>query len=133
MHAVTIELRLYVRRGPLIYLDKGYGYEYTCSPPCQYACQSFDAATPPFDMRKELNGSYIMLVDRGPLTSGNACVFVEKVWNAQQAGARGVIVVNYDDTLTTMDAPDGDDERSYTFLENITSTLHCVCRYVEPI
>lgn len=45
----------------------------------------------------------IMLVDRGPTNSyTNACKFTEKVWHAQNAGAVAVLVVNYDDTQTTM-------------------------------
>ena len=45
----------------------------------------------------------IMLVDRGPTNSYTpACKFTEKVWHAQNAGAVAVLVVNYDDTQTTM-------------------------------
>lgn len=36
--------------------------------------------------------------------------FPLQVWNAQQTGAKGVIVVNYEDRMTTMEAPDEDDE-----------------------
>ena len=62
-----------------------------------------------------------MLVDRGPVEPGTeACKFAEKVWNAQAAGAKGVVVANYDDALTTMEAPDDDDEISYQYLQNIT-------------
>jgi len=44
-----------------------------------------------------------MLVDRGPTNSYTAaCKFTEKVWNAQNAGAVAVLVVNYADTHTTM-------------------------------
>ena len=39
-----------------------------------------------------------------------------QVWNAQSAGARGAIVVNFEDKLTTMEAPDDDDEASVKFL-----------------
>ena len=34
----------------------------------------------------------------------------------QTSGARGAIVVNYEDKLTTMEAPDGDDEVNYKYL-----------------
>jgi PA domain len=62
-----------------------------------------------------------MLVDRGPTEPGaEACKFAQKVYNAQQAGARGVVVVNYEDKLTTMEAPDEDDEVSYRYLQNIS-------------
>ena len=62
-----------------------------------------------------------MLVDRGPTEGGStACKFAQKVWNAQQAGARGVIVVNYEDKLTTMEAPDDDDEINFRYLKNVT-------------
>ena len=47
-----------------------------------------------------------MLIDRGPTNSYTpACKFTEKVWNAQNAGAVAVLVVNYDDTHTTMVRP----------------------------
>lgn len=62
-----------------------------------------------------------MLVDRGPIgTLSGPCKFAEKVWNAQSAGAKGVIVVNFEDAMTTMEAPDSDDESSYRYMENIT-------------
>jgi hypothetical protein len=62
-----------------------------------------------------------MLVDRGPMGAGaDPCKFAQKVWNAQRAGARGVVVVNYEDALTTMEAPDDDDEVNYRYLRNIT-------------
>ena len=52
-----------------------------------------------------------MLVDRGPLADDSApCKFAEKVWNAQKAGAQAVLVVNYEDKHTTMEAPDDQDE-----------------------
>jgi len=65
-----------------------------------------------------------MLVDRGPIDPGaTPCKFAQKVWNAQQAGARAVVVVNYEDRMTTMEAPDDDDEVNYRYLKNITSEL----------
>ena len=63
-----------------------------------------------------------MLVDRGPVGDDFAspCKFAEKVWNAQAAGASAVLVVNYEDRHTTMEAPDDQDEVSYKYLRNIT-------------
>ncbi|EFN56746.1 hypothetical protein CHLNCDRAFT_144184 [Chlorella variabilis] len=91
-------------RGRLVYVDPDYySDKHTCSPPCVFACQDFGAATPPLDLRGDSQETYIMLV-----------------WNAQSAGARGAIVVNFEDKLTTMEAPDDDDEASVKFLTNIT-------------
>lgn len=56
---------------------------------------------PPLELDK--SSQHIMLVDRGPTNSyTSACKFTEKVWNAQNAGAVAVLVVNYDDSQTTM-------------------------------
>lgn len=41
------------------------------------------------------------------------CKFAQKVWNSQLAGAQAVIVVNYEDRHTTMEAPDDNDEVAY--------------------
>lgn len=38
------------------------------------------------------------------------------MWNAQSAGAKGAIVVNFEDKMTTMEAPDDDDEANVKFL-----------------
>ena len=85
----------------------------------------------------------VLRIRRGPLEDDMApCKFAEKVWNAQEAGAQGVsaepgtlppallrppaqpaltptlaprqvVVVNYEDKHTTMEAPDDQDEVSY--------------------
>ncbi|KAI3427174.1 hypothetical protein D9Q98_007111 [Chlorella vulgaris] len=119
-------------RGRLVYIDaQHYTSQHTCSPPCGYACQDFASATPPVDLRLagDPGETYIMLVDRGPNTTATtACKFAEKVWNVQSAGARGAIVVNYEDALTTMEAPDDDDEASHRFLTNITIPAAFVTR-----
>jgi hypothetical protein len=39
-----------------------------------------------------------------------------QVWNVQMSGARGAIVVNFEDKMTTMEAPDDDDEASYKYM-----------------
>ncbi|GAB4818464.1 hypothetical protein N2152v2_005510 [Parachlorella kessleri] len=107
--------------GKLIYVDKDYKQDFTCSPPCRFACQDFSSATPKLDLRLDSKENYIMLIDRGPVDAGTSpCKFAEKVWNAQGAGAKGAIVVNYEDRLTTMEAPDSDDEANYKYLANIT-------------
>jgi hypothetical protein len=66
--------------------------------------------------------NFVMLVDRGPVGDdfSSPCKFAEKVWNAQAAGASAVLVVNYEDRHTTMEAPDDQDEVSYKYLRNIT-------------
>lgn len=87
--------------------------------PCDSPLQS---ATPRLDLHElDPKESFIMLVDRGPADGDSACKFAQKVWNAQRAGARGAIVVNYEDKMTTMEAPDDDDEVNYRYLRNITS------------
>lgn len=73
----------------------------------------------------------MLLVDRGPTGPGmDACKFAEKVWNAQQAGAAAVLVANYGEQLTTMTAPDDDDEAEHMFLEDINSKLCVVHIYL---
>ncbi|CAK0785896.1 hypothetical protein CVIRNUC_009109 [Coccomyxa viridis] len=114
--------------GKLVYVDADHGHPNLCVPTCNYACQPFSQARPPFKLNPSTNPdrpgqrtNYIMLVDRGPLEEDMApCKFAEKVWNAQEAGAQGVIVVNYEDKHTTMEAPDDQDEVSYKYLRNIT-------------
>ncbi|EIE18502.1 hypothetical protein COCSUDRAFT_49231 [Coccomyxa subellipsoidea C-169] len=114
--------------GKLVYVDADHGHPNTCIPSCNYACQPFSQASPPFKLNPSTNPdrpgqrtNYIMLVDRGPLEDDMApCKFAEKVWNAQEAGAQGVVVVNYEDKHTTMEAPDDQDEISYRYLRNIT-------------
>ena len=62
---------------------------------------SLQESQPPLRLNRE--EGHIMLIDRGPTNSYTpACKFTEKVWNAQNAGAVAVLVVNYDDTRTTM-------------------------------
>jgi len=39
-----------------------------------------------------------------------------QVWNVQGSGAKGAIVVNYEDKMTTMEAPDEDDEVNMKYL-----------------
>lgn len=58
-------------------------------------------SSPPLQLDRAAQN--IMLVDRGPTdSSASACKFTEKVWHAQNAGAVAVLVVNYDDSHTTM-------------------------------
>ena len=111
-------------------MDKDYGQDYTCSPPCRFACQDFAAATPRLDLRAASGGeSFIMLVDRGPQDAGaTPCKFAQKVWNAQRAGASAVVVINFEDQLTTMEAPDDDDEVNFRYLRNITVPASFVTR-----
>lgn len=110
--------------GKLVYVDPDHGLDFTCQPECKYACSDFSQARPPFKLAhtgEDADTNFIMMVDRGPTSTGEeACKFAVKVWNAQQAGAQAVIVVNYEDAHTTMEAPDEDDESSYKYLRNIT-------------
>ena len=112
---------LSISRGRLVYVSPDHGHPNHCTPDCRYACQPFADADPPF--RVDPSGgstggagpvgpaNALMLVDRGPRDSASApCKFAEKVWNAQQAGAAGVLVVNFEDKHTTMEAPDDQDE-----------------------
>jgi hypothetical protein len=110
--------------GKLVYVDKDYGHSYTCEPECKYACAAFSDAKPsPLKLNPPSDGqNYIMMVDRGPINDEfhEPCKFAEKVWNSQLAGAQAVIVVNYEDRHTTMEAPDDNDEVAYKYLRNIT-------------
>lgn len=117
--------------GTLLYVDKAYGEDFECSPvECKYGCQDFKDADPSFALDTKSGTQYIMLIDRGPQTPGvKPCKFAYKVWNAQQAGAIGVIVVNYDERSTTMEAPD-DEDRSLKYLQNITVPAAFVTRSV---
>ncbi|KAM0866021.1 hypothetical protein ACQ4PT_042903 [Festuca glaucescens] len=55
-----------------------------------------------------------LLIDRGH------CLFAKKVWNAQNAGASAVLVVDdKDEPLITMDLPREDDEAA-KYIQNIT-------------
>jgi hypothetical protein len=107
-------------QGKLAYIDSKHGYDNKCSPDCSFGCQAFNASQPPLQLNRA--DGYIMLVDRGPTNSYTAaCKFTEKVWNAQNAGAVAVLVVNYDDTHTTMDSPDEDDEdKNVRYLSHLT-------------
>ena len=104
-----------------MYVDRDHGHPNKCTPDCRYACQAYGDADPPFRVDPSGGASggagpvgpanAIMLVDRGPMDSDTSpCKFAEKVWNAQQAGAAGVLVVNFEDKHTTMEAPDDQDE-----------------------
>ena len=122
-------------RGKLVYVDPDHGHANRCQPACNFACSPFSDASPPFHLSPtsssggdptggEMGGptNFVMLVDRGPVGDdfSSPCKFAEKVWNAQAAGASAVLVVNYEDRHTTMEAPDDQDEVSYKYLRNIT-------------
>jgi len=105
--------------GSLVYVSKDWGYDQTCpSAECNYGCDDFADSHPRLSLDKKTQ--YIMLIDRGPEGRGKTpCKFAEKVWNAQNAGAAGAIIVNYEDRKTTMEAPNDEDD-SMTYLQNIT-------------
>ena len=121
--------------GKLVYVDPDHGHANRCQPACNFACSPYSEASPPFHLSPtsssggdptggEMGGptNFVMLVDRGPVGDdfSSPCKFAEKVWNAQAAGASAVLVVNYEDRHTTMEAPDDQDEVSYKYLRNIT-------------
>ncbi|XP_010942821.1 vacuolar-sorting receptor 1 [Elaeis guineensis] len=77
-----------------------------------YACEKFSAS----DLFKPKPGALpnFLLIDRGE------CLFAKKVWNAQNAGASAVLVVDdKDEPLITMDLPREDDEAA-KYIQNIT-------------
>ncbi|MEW5305678.1 MAG: hypothetical protein WDW36_008204 [Sanguina aurantia] len=105
--------------GQLVYLNPDSTYPQPpggapkCSPaPCNYACSPLNASTPPFVMKRTPGQKVIMLVDRGPsnLPGLAPCYFLDKVWNAQMAGADAVLVANdRPGDLTTAEVPESDD------------------------
>ncbi|KAI0525069.1 hypothetical protein KFK09_004459 [Dendrobium nobile] len=76
----------------------------------QMACDEFSSS-----FRKKPGAMpTFLLVDRGD------CVFAKKVWNAQNAGASAVLVVdNTNEPLITMDLPHEDDEAA-KYIQNVT-------------
>ncbi|CAN6453795.1 unnamed protein product [Victoria cruziana] len=80
------------------------------SSPSSMACNAFDS---PF--KHETSGRpLIVLIDRG------GCFFALKVWNAQQAGAKAVLVVDdRDEPLITMESPE-EESQSEAYVRNIT-------------
>ncbi|XP_035823557.1 vacuolar-sorting receptor 3 isoform X1 [Zea mays] len=76
------------------------------------ACDDFDGRHP-FRAKPGAMPTFL-LIDRGE------CLFAKKVWNAQNAGASAVLVVDdKDEPLITMDLPREDDEAS-KYIQNIT-------------
>jgi len=76
------------------------------------ACDDFDGRHP-FRAKPGAMPTFL-LVDRGD------CLFVKKVWNAQNAGASAVLVVDdKDEPLITMDLPREDDDAA-KYIQNIT-------------
>ncbi|XP_050234397.1 vacuolar-sorting receptor 6-like [Mercurialis annua] len=74
-------------------------------------CQAFDGDKP---FRSKSPRPAILLLDRGE------CYFALKVWNAQQAGAAAVLVVDtMDEPLITMDSPEASGD-SDGYVEKIT-------------
>lgn len=105
--------------GKIVYVQNDYlDTPVDCSPPCNYGCQSFEDASPKYSL-KDSNDVYIMIVDRGPYETGlTPCTFVQKTWNAQNAGASAIVVVNHREELLTPDAPN--DESAAEYISNIT-------------
>ncbi|KXZ50058.1 hypothetical protein GPECTOR_18g38 [Gonium pectorale] len=66
---------------------------------------------PPFKVERKQGELIIMMLDRGPrMENHTACFFLDKVYNAQQAGADAVIVANDEPgELSTAVAPMDDD------------------------
>ncbi|EFJ42092.1 hypothetical protein VOLCADRAFT_119519 [Volvox carteri f. nagariensis] len=97
-------------RGELVYISSQERYSnnqmYYCFPTdCEYGC-NLNTSKPSFVLPK--GTPWIMMMDRGP--KDDPCYFLDKVYNAQLAGAVGVLVAdNEDEELTTAGAPDTDD------------------------
>lgn len=118
--------------GSLIYIHRDYGYEQSCpTNDCNYGCDELSEAKPPVTLDKKVQ--HIILIDRGPEGRGKRpCKFALKVWNAQKAGVAGVIIVNYENSKTTMEAPN-DEDSSLRYLQNITVPAAFVTKSVGDI
>ncbi|XP_010938945.1 vacuolar-sorting receptor 3 [Elaeis guineensis] len=78
----------------------------------KYVCEEFSDS----DLFKPKPGALpnFLLVDRGE------CLFAKKVWNAQNAGASAVLVIDdKDEPLITMDLP-REDDKAAKYIQNIT-------------
>ncbi|KAG1366891.1 Vacuolar-sorting receptor 3 [Cocos nucifera] len=78
----------------------------------KYACEEFSDS----DLYKPKPGALpnFLLIDRGE------CLFAKKVWNAQNAGASAVLVIDdKDEPLITMDLP-REDDKAAKYIQNIT-------------
>mmetsp|Transcript_35076 Transcript_35076/g.83213 ORF Transcript_35076/g.83213 Transcript_35076/m.83213 type:complete len:724 (+) Transcript_35076:209-2380(+) len=94
---------------------------------CKYGCVNFEKAVPPLTSKgSSLHGigspenvgrGAILMLDRGPQDS-RACKFTLKAWHAQIVKATAVIIVNYENQLTTMDK--AEDEMTETYIKNLT-------------
>ena len=94
---------------------------------CEYGCADFDKAVPPVSSvgnalhgmgtREYVGTGGILLIDRGPQDE-RACKFTLKAWHAQLAKAQAVVIVNYENRLTTMDK--AEDDETETYIQNLT-------------
>ena len=76
---------------------------------CKYACESLTERH--YKVQTLMGLPAVMLVERGP--KDHVCPFYYKAKYAQEAGAKALLVANYDDTLFTMDLPEDDETWSY--------------------
>ncbi|GFR48708.1 hypothetical protein Agub_g10664 [Astrephomene gubernaculifera] len=84
---------------------------YQCLPEdCQYGCTSFNFSKPRLHIQRQPGVYNIMLLDRGPRGEGHeSCYFLDKVFNAQEAGADAVLIANDEPgELSTAVAPEDD-------------------------
>ena len=76
---------------------------------CKYSCESMKARN--YTVQNLMGLPAIMLIERGP--KDHVCAFYDKAKYAQEAGAKALLVANYDDELFTMTLPEDDDSWSY--------------------
>ena len=82
---------------------------------CRYGCESLLKAG--FKkLAKRAGLANIMVLERGP--KDNACTFVDKTLNAQEAGADALLIVNYDDSSTTISHAEEDE--TFAKVKNVT-------------
>mmetsp|Transcript_29301 Transcript_29301/g.64826 ORF Transcript_29301/g.64826 Transcript_29301/m.64826 type:complete len:785 (+) Transcript_29301:192-2546(+) len=97
-------------------------------PDAQYGCAPFSSCGG-YQVSKEPGKFNIMMVDRGPRGTGaSPCFFINKVYNAQLAGADAVLVVNDEDgdDLSTAVVPD--DDKNAGLLRNLTVSAGMITR-----
>ena len=87
---------------------------------CKYSCESM--AERNYTVQSLMGLPAIMMVERGP--KDHFCPFYDKAKFAQEAGAKALLVANYDDELFTMNLPD--DDKSWTY--NLTIPVALIKR-----
>ena len=92
------------------YVDVNETSTQTCEDlACKYGCKSLKDSN--YEVQTMMGLPAIMLLERGPHDAH--CAFYEKAKYAQEAGARALLIANYDDKLFTMNLPEDDDSWTY--------------------